>query len=249
MTGALSDADLARLRRSGLVPLTDDHGLALFDAALRLDEPHVVALPIAPTADTHPSPLLRDLAPRSRRTAATRGTDGPGAGGDLASTLAGLTADQQRRRMLTLVQAQAAAVLGHPAAHTIVADQPFKNLGFDSLTAVELRNRLANATGLRLPPTLIFDQPSPAELAAWLLGRLAPAAAEPVRAILTDLDALETVLAEVPADDKGRPAVTARLETLLARWAGARTDADGDDLSAATDDEIFSVIDHELGIS
>ncbi|WSL13640.1 type I polyketide synthase [Streptomyces sp. NBC_01288] len=249
MTGTLTDTDLARLRRSGLVPLTDDHGLALFDAALRLDEPHVVALPIAPAADTHPSPLLRDLAPRSRRTAATRGTDGPGAGGDLASTLAGLTADQQRRRMLTLVQAQAAAVLGHPAAHTIVADQPFKNLGFDSLTAVELRNRLASATGLRLPPTLIFDQPSPAELAAWLLGRLAPAAAEPVRAILTDLDALETVLAEVPSDDKGRPAVTARLETLLARWAGARTDADGDDLSAATDDEIFSVIDHELGIS
>ncbi|ROO87026.1 acyl transferase domain-containing protein [Actinocorallia herbida] len=251
MTAGLTDTDRTRLRRSGILPLTDRHGLALLDAALALGRPHAVATPITSEAAAgNPSPLLRGLAPQARRTAAAGGRAGlPGRDGDLVAELAGLTADQQRKRLLALVQGQAAAVLGHPAPQAIVPDRPFKELGFDSLTAVELRNRLAGATGLRLPPSLIFDHPSPTALAAQLLGRLAPPVAGSVPAILSGLEALETALAEVPDDDADRAAVTARLEVLLSRWTGTGTTAADGDLSAATDDDLFDVIENELGIS
>uniref|UniRef100_UPI00131B39ED beta-ketoacyl synthase N-terminal-like domain-containing protein n=1 Tax=Streptomyces xylophagus TaxID=285514 RepID=UPI00131B39ED len=189
MTGGLSEAEWTRLRRSGVNPLSDDHGLDLLDAALRLDEPHVVAAPItAATTEHHPSPLLRGLAPARRRTAAA---GAPTGGGGLGAELAPLDDDRRRERVLGVVLAQAAAVLGHPDPNLVSPGLAFKDLGFDSLTAVELRNRLANATGLRLPPTLIFDHPNPSGLAAHLLTRLAPdaapaAPAAPVRSAAAD---------------------------------------------------------------
>ncbi|MFI0411703.1 SDR family NAD(P)-dependent oxidoreductase [Actinomadura sp. 3N508] len=180
MTSALTATDLARMKRSGVIPLTDEQGLTLLDTALQLDQPHVVATPItAATTAHHSSPLLRALAPQQRRTAATGASASESLTG-LAQELAGLSSEQQLEHLLGVVQTQASVVLGHSATDAIAPDRPFKELGFDSLTAVELRNRLANATSLRLPPTLIFDHPSPTALAEYLQSKIVTTSAPAV---------------------------------------------------------------------
>ncbi|MFB6640473.1 SDR family NAD(P)-dependent oxidoreductase [Streptomyces chartreusis] len=170
MTGELDRTDRERLARSGFRPLDVDEGLALFDAATA-DETASLLLPVrldhaALRSRGDVPPLLRGLF-RSRT--ATAGE------GDLHRRLAGKTVEEQRTLLLTVVRARAAAVLGHdeqdPAS--IEPRRPFRDLGFDSLTAVELRNALATATGLRLPATLVFDHPSAEKLAAHLHEQLA----------------------------------------------------------------------------
>ncbi|MGW2332301.1 SDR family NAD(P)-dependent oxidoreductase, partial [Streptomyces sp. NPDC001700] len=162
MTGELGDADLVRMSRGGFGALTSEQGLGLFDAATALDEAALVPIPIDTAALARGGdvpPLLRGLVRTSaRRVAAARAAaDGSG----LAARLAGLDADEQRAVLLDLVQGQAAAVLGHATGDLIDATRPFRDLGFDSLTAVELRNRLTAVTGIRLPSTLVFDHPTP----------------------------------------------------------------------------------------
>ncbi|WP_143265403.1 SDR family NAD(P)-dependent oxidoreductase, partial [Amycolatopsis lexingtonensis] len=168
MTATLTDADLRRMAATGMPALEPDHALRLFDAAcasgldtvlpVRLDFTALGALPEV----TH---LLRGLVRTpARQTAANLPRlDGP---------LLGLSGPERSRAVLDLVRAQVAAVLGHAGTAGVAADRPFRELGFDSLTAVELRNRLDAATGLRLPATLTFDYPTPAELAAFLLGEV-----------------------------------------------------------------------------
>ncbi|WP_461012488.1 SDR family NAD(P)-dependent oxidoreductase, partial [Streptomyces capparidis] len=177
MTGHLDTADLARLRRSGITPLSDEDGLALFDAALTADRPALLAAGLDTTDLAEPvPPLLRGLAGApARRTARTAG----GGADDqaLARRLAPLPEAERDRVLLDLVSEHAATVLGHATPQDVHPGQAFRTLGFDSLTAVELRNRLTAATGLRLPPTLVFDHPTPTALAAHLRERLTPRAA------------------------------------------------------------------------
>uniref|UniRef100_UPI0032E36169 type I polyketide synthase n=1 Tax=Streptomyces sp. NA07423 TaxID=3042026 RepID=UPI0032E36169 len=184
MTGHLAEGDRDRLARGGLAPMTAREGTALFDAALRSDEPVLVPLRLdqaAPAAGV--PPVLRGLV-RSRarrRTPSHAPSDGARRRAeDLRDRLA-RAAEPERLRLLTdLVRAHAAAVLGHPGPDHIAEERSFLDSGFDSLTAVELRNRVAAATDLALSPTTVFDRPTPRLLAAHLADRIA--GTEPERA-------------------------------------------------------------------
>ncbi|MFB4304481.1 SDR family NAD(P)-dependent oxidoreductase [Actinomadura sp. GTD37] len=162
MTGTLTTTDQARMTRTGLTPMPADQALALFDAALASPEATQVLAELNLRAvSEQPPAILRGLIRgRGRRSASAT----PGA---LASRLADLGPEEQAGLLLDLVRGTASTVLGHEP-DAIAPDRSFKELGFDSLTAVELRNRLGTATGLRLPATLIFDHPTPEALVSFL---------------------------------------------------------------------------------
>jgi polyketide synthase 12 len=170
MTAAVSTADLGRMRRSGIEALSDEQGLALFDAALEVDRPVVLAISHEPgradlLADPAEPPTVADAAQGGRGTAER-------APESLVARLAAAPAAARKSVMVDLVRAEAAVVLGHSSPDAVRAERAFKDLGFDSLAAVELRNRLGAVTGLRLDATLVFDYPSPAELADHLLDEI-----------------------------------------------------------------------------
>ncbi|MFC6987347.1 phosphopantetheine-binding protein [Streptomyces cirratus] len=155
----------------------------------------------------------------------------------LADRIAGLRAEEQEELLLDAVRTHAAAVLGHGGPEGIVVDRAFKELGFDSLTAVEMRNRLAAATGLRLAATLVFDHPTPAALAGHLRRALAPddnpAAGEPAFAarpdiVMAELDRLEALFGTLPGrtdgtagpDETAHREIANRLAALTGLWHG-----------------------------
>ncbi|MGW5028334.1 SDR family oxidoreductase, partial [Streptomyces albidoflavus] len=196
MTGELSERDLERMSRSGTPPLTVEQGLALFDAALAL--PRAAVLPVrldlaALRGRGEVPPLLRGLVrTRARRTVRT----GSEAALGLAQRLARLDEQARTEAVVDLVRDRTAAVLGHASAADIDPERPFQELGFDSLTAVELRNGLAAATGLRTSATVIFDYPTVAALAGHLLAELtdAPEAEAPALAPRTPATADDPVV-------------------------------------------------------
>ncbi|MBT2899083.1 type I polyketide synthase, partial [Streptomyces sp. McG3] len=178
MTGHLSEADLRRMTRAGLAPLDTEGGLALLDAALATGEATVLGARVdlatlrARDAGAAIPPLLRSLVGAHARTA----PNGPAQREPEATVrreLAGRTTQERREVLLRLVRSAAAAVLGHTDADHIPSEGAFTELGFDSLTAVELRNRVQSSTELRLPATLVFDHATPLALAAYLDGELA----------------------------------------------------------------------------
>jgi acyl carrier protein len=200
LTGRLDDTDQRRMTRSGMMALFAAEGMALFDAGLRAGEAVLVPVKLdfgqlrGQAASGDLPPLLAGLVRQERRTARPAGITEQ----TLAQRLAGLPEIEQTRLVLDLVQNESVTVLGLSAADDVEGTQPFKDIGFDSLTAVELRNRLAAATGVRLPATLVFDHPTPAALARHLLTELAPSAGGP--APLPDVREAEVrrVLATVP---------------------------------------------------
>ncbi|WP_410643622.1 type I polyketide synthase [Amycolatopsis sp. lyj-346] len=242
--GAWAEAGLAtetgvrgRLTRNGVVGM--DPGLAV--TALRHAVEHgETAIVVADVewerfagdfTSARPSPLL-DALPELRGGAARRTVD-----------LAGLPGPERAAAIGDLVQAQVGAVLGHRTA--VPGDRPFAELGFDSLTAVELRNRLAAATGLRLPATLVFDHPTPAALAAALVAELAGDAGT----AFAELDRLATVVTGGTLDDSARARLAARLQDLLRGLAGEPDEPVAANLADATDEEMFDLIGKEFGIS
>ncbi|MFG2353530.1 SDR family NAD(P)-dependent oxidoreductase [Streptomyces sp. NPDC048521] len=248
MTGHLDGAHLERLRRGGVVPLTGDDGRALFDAGLRSGRAALVpvrldtaALRQAAAQGTLPT-LLRDLVPAAARETASPETEVPAVDRILA-----LAPEQREEALLDLVRATVAAVLGHASPESVDPLQAFKELGFDSLTAVQLRNRLSASTGLRLPATLVFDHPTPAALAAHLGTELLPPVTAPADHLLARLSELEDALPDEAADEETRHLVTTRLEAVLARWRRPAGTEPAERLQEASADEIFAFIDNELG--
>ncbi|MFT2019775.1 SDR family NAD(P)-dependent oxidoreductase, partial [Streptomyces sp. 796.1] len=180
MTGHLSPTDLARMARGGLAALRTEDGTALFDAALAADLPYAAPARIdhralrTLAADHTLPPALRELAPAPVRRAATTAA-APVDGLSWADSMALRTSEQRRHTLTGLIRSQVATVLGHAEPDTIDLRHAFRELGFDSLTALELRNRINTATGLRLPATVIFDHPTASALLTRLEREIAPA--------------------------------------------------------------------------
>jgi acyl carrier protein len=255
MTGALADTDRARATGAGGA-LSTEQGLALFDTALGRTEAHLVPVSLdlgtLRASGVEIPPLLRGLLNRPvRRTVGAPAQTGP----SLADRLAGMPAAQRDAVLLDLVLASSAVILGHASPEAIGPDRPFKDLGFDSLTAVELRNRLNAAAGIRLPATLVFDHPTPAALATYLRNELVPQEKTPAETLLEELARMEADLAGLTAGEAEltvgeRTMVRSRLEVMLERVQGGdRRPAGNDDrdLESATADTIFALIDEELG--
>ncbi|MEU6556654.1 type I polyketide synthase [Streptomyces sp. NPDC046915] len=186
--GDLTDADLDRMRRLGLPALTVAEGLALFDAAVAGEDAVVLPLKLdaaalAARGDDLPALLRGKVRGPVRRTARTESAET----GELERRLAGVPAQERDRIVLDLVRTHVATVLGHPSADAVGPETAFREQGFDSLAAVELRNQLGAATGLRLPATLVFDYPNSRAVAGFIVEKLSASAptAAPVPAVRT----------------------------------------------------------------
>ncbi|GAA4473749.1 hypothetical protein GCM10023170_095380 [Phytohabitans houttuyneae] len=246
MTGRMTDADQARLARSGILGMDAGEGMALYDAALETGHPLISPIRLdlaamrrqARSGDT--PALLRGLVGSAAKPVAAAATV------NLGTPLAGLPPEERHAALLELVRAHAATVLGHDSPREIAPTGRFRDLGFDSLIAVELRNRLSTATGLRLPATMAFDHPTPEAVARLLAESLAPtAAAPPAESPLAVLHRLESALAAAPPGADDQATLALRLQGVL-RLLTPRAEQVDDDLDTATDEELFEVLDNEL---
>ncbi|WP_146193945.1 type I polyketide synthase, partial [Streptomyces sp. MA5143a] len=203
----LGHADLRRIRRTGMVALSDEHGLRLFDSALAMPHPHLIPAELdhdtlrARASRDQLTPVLSGLVRAPRRAASAAGPTG-GDTGALSARLAALNETEARRTLLDLVRGEAAVVLGHASANLVEPERAFNEIGFDSLTAVELRNRLTALTGIRLPATLLFDYPSPESLTTHLWSELDVTEAPPAHASATSTRPAAPVTAPSPASDE-----------------------------------------------
>jgi polyketide synthase 7 len=277
MTQHLGDRDKARMSRMGLAPLSGAQAHELFDTAVLGERPVVVATRLDRAALAANSaalpPLLSQLGTgRTRRV--VDNSDSVASLTGLRSRLEGLTREQRHRELVDLVCTNAAAVLGHLNVADISADTGFQDLGFDSLSAVELRNRLKAATGLTMSPTVIFDHPTPAALAEHFDAELATAAttitaSTTTATITTDQPTsmarfdditreLQALLSRPHWNPDERTELSTRLESLLAAASAASPSADlfqlehpddlyNDDLSTATESQLFAILDEDLG--
>ncbi len=256
MTGELDEADLARMERTGIGAISGELGLELFDQALdsetallapvRLDP---AALRAQARAGLLPA-LLRGLV----RAPARRADNGR----SLERRLAGVPEADREQVVVDLVRTQVASVLGHASAAAIDPERTFKELGFDSLAAVEVRNRLSQVAGIRLPATLVFDHPTPVEAARLILGEVGggPAAQRP-SPLDEELQRLEAVLITLSEQEQqlagAEPrlrSLSNRLKTLLGATGGSHDTTEDtleDDLDFVSDSEMFDLIDKELG--
>ncbi|WP_262697718.1 MULTISPECIES: type I polyketide synthase [Streptomyces] len=256
MTGGMTDTDRARLARAGMVGLETEQGLALLDIALDSGLPTLapIRLDLATMrreahADDLP-PLFRSLVRGAAPQAATAAVASGGAAP--AEAFAAMSGEDRQQALLKLVRNATATVLGHDTADAIHPAQNFRELGFDSLTAVELRNRLGAATGLRLPATLVFDHPTPTAVVRLLEELLVPAGAAAADSLLTGLDSLDAALTGGIADREQRARIAVRLRELLRKADGPWQDAGGDDpeedLASASDEDLFRALDNELTV-
>ncbi|MEU2929432.1 SDR family NAD(P)-dependent oxidoreductase [Streptomyces sp. NPDC007251] len=256
MSAGLTDADVVRMQQQGVQPLSSQEGLALFDSAVSVDEPVLVPVRLNLTAlGPMASPLLRTLA------GAAAGPEGPegreSTGIALAKALASLPPDEAEAALLDAVRTQTAIVLGHADTGRIGPAATFKALGIDSLTALELRNKLAAVTGLKLPATLVFDHPNPAALAQFLAARITPdpgpGPQSPAGHLVKEIEGLgarleEAFLGLAEEDQATISSLLGELQGRVRSLAGAGAPAGlADQISSASAGELLALLDKELG--
>ncbi len=256
---AADEAVIDYYRRRGMRPLDTDlaiaslqHALDHADTTITIADIDWERFPAGFTAQ-RPSPLLSDLA-----ATASPGADAtPDVDATLSSSLqrqltTGSPA-QQHQLLLHHIQTHAAAILGHPTIDAVPPAQPFQELGFDSLTAVEFGHRLSAATGLDLPPTLVFDHPTPKELADYLRERLVEGQLTSEGHLLSELDRWDSVSEPSAVDEAARRRITGRLRLLLAKWSDTERETERStahsELETATAEDIFDLISDEFGKS
>ncbi|TDV49773.1 type I polyketide synthase [Actinophytocola oryzae] len=252
--GMVDGVGVDRLVRHGVMPMDPGVAVAVLGQAVGLGEAHVVVADIdwprfvSAFTSGRPSALLADLPAVAGVAAAVS------PGESLHDRIAGRTTADQDRLLLELVRREAAGILGHPGADAVAPGRAFRDMGFDSLTAVELRNRLNALSGLSLPATFVFDHPNPAALATALRTRLAGGAGRTI--VASDLDRVEKLLNGLRPDDQEFTEGMARIEAMLRRGR-RRLERAGDPptgdlidrIDGATDDEIFGYIGAEFGIT
>jgi hypothetical protein len=244
----LDETVRARLASAGLAAMEPSRALELFDLARRSEEALLVPIELdasglrAQARDGVLPAVMRELVRMPARR--TRGQV------SLLDRLAGVPADQHPAIVGELVRSQVAVVLGHGSGNDVEPDRAFLDLGFDSLAAVNLRNRLGAATGLRLPATVVFDHPSPAAVAAYITAEVAAAggAKSPESEVEEALAGLEATLAAV-GDERGtRERIGMRLRAALAGLSGEAEELGetSEDLASLSNDEVFALIDEEV---
>jgi polyketide synthase 7 len=256
MTAHLNSLDTARIRRGGLAAMTATQALQMFDTALASDYPAVVTARLDRAALTDPTlsaglpPLFNALRPRPLRRLADNAAGA--AQSALAQRLQHLDLHQQRRVLVELVGTHAAAVLGQPT-EGIDPDTAFQDFGFDSLSAIELRNRLTTTTGLHLSPTLIFDYPTPAALATHLHNEIqisAESGLARVRQVNAIVEDLKTLVLRSEWDTAQRSELISKIDTVLAYLTSSdgcdRREPDNGDIELASESELFAILDEEL---
>ncbi|MGA9284679.1 MAG: SDR family NAD(P)-dependent oxidoreductase [Solirubrobacteraceae bacterium] len=241
-----------RAGRTGILAMSEQEGLRQFDLALDAEETLAIATRLDASAlRAHAAagalpPILSGLvrAPAGRARDATVDS--------LARRLAGVKEADHESFVLELVRTEVADVLGHSSHQAIPPRRAFKDLGFDSLAAVELRNRLSVVTGLRLPPTVIFDHPTPDSLARELLAELAREGVLAPTDIEGGLEKLEEALGAL-RDERERGEMATRLRAMLATLTESPAEPQvalvAQTIQEASDEEIFGFIDQELGSS
>ncbi|MFC9948664.1 type I polyketide synthase [Streptomyces pratensis] len=248
---AAHDTVRASARAMGMSLLDPDTALTALRRALDGGDTTVTVADVdwsvfAPVfTTTRPSPLLSAL-PEARRAG---GSDGANAADGFAEKLAGLTGGERERALQDLVCGQAATVLGYGDAGAVEPTSAFRDLGFDSLASVDLRNRISGAAGVPLPATLVFDYATPAALAKYLGTELAGADTS-VDAVVAEFERVAARLGDLTAEDLEESRVTTRLQTLLNdldKTLGQDAAAVTGRLEEASADDVFAFIDNELG--
>ncbi|WP_253828082.1 type I polyketide synthase [Prauserella aidingensis] len=246
--GGMAGGDAtAVLDHQGVRAMAPDVAVHALFTALAADEATIAVADVdwarfAPAfTAARPRPLLDEL-PEAR--AAIEPPTAADGGADLRARLAGLDEAGARAEVTALIRAEAAAVLGHQGPDAVAADRAFRDVGFDSLTAVELRNRVASATGVGLSAAVVFDYPTPDDLAAYLLENVLGTPENTVDELLTGLADVE----ERDLGDDERVRLTTRLRRALAALEAEPADGAAPDLADATDSDLFDMVDKDLGL-
>ncbi|WP_394849578.1 SDR family NAD(P)-dependent oxidoreductase [Pendulispora brunnea] len=250
MSAHLSDVDVQRMVRSGILPISAGDGMALFDAAFAKPDALLVPAPLDLVAMGRQAlvhPLFRGIVRVKAARARAANTEN---GISLEQRLQKLPPEAREEAVFDLVRTEVATVLGIASRDNLEPHRPLQELGLDSLMAIELRNRLSTATALRIPSTVAFDHPTPAALTTFLLGKVAPSGERaPLVAAASELDQVERTLMALYAKDSLRETLTHRLRSLLRTWSADGQDDStfNEEVDAADADELLRIIDNTLG--